>query len=663
MRARLILLSSMATLVLSLSVRAQYTQVVYSPGRCNGSATMIMGDEIKFYPLVPPGPDPFVCWILVQSGQGDVILTDDAGGTSTGLYMNTGDLIMLKTLPPYTLYFQGGTMTVAWGGAVLGASSNPVCATGVFGPVVLRVDKRYDAKVESSTAGVGLQVASYGIVTQRTSGSLVYDYVSARTLQGTFGVPQCTGGGCCSPTEGVFPVNNAGTAAYTVYTVTSSPAKDFDYQLGLPAALAAAASAAPTSGAPPLTVAFTGSATGGTQPYTWDWDFGDGTAHKTVKSPNHTYSAAGTYHPILKVKDAAGAVSKDTHLTITVAASFSVAANATPAQGSAPLTVAFTATPSGGAVPLTYGWTFGDGATSTEQNPSHTYEAIGDYHPVVTVHDAASNTATDDHLVIHALGPGALTATASADRTFGTLPLTVNFTGAGTGGTQPYSYRWTFGDGSDAVTEQNPSHTFATVGSFPVTLTVTDSGAQAATDDHLRIYVTSSFLVTASATPTTGPAPLTVQFSAALQGGTAPYQYSWTFGDGGTSTEAAPSHVYAADGSYNAVLAVVDNGGQGAVDNHLLIAVGTDAAPVITGVSKVAGAPSFRLKVKGTGFQPGCIIFANETPVPVTVYKSSTQLVAKQGSALKALFPKGVPVCVQVRNPDGFVSGCSTYAR
>jgi PKD repeat protein len=662
MRARLILLLSLAALALPLALPAQYTQVVYSAGRCDGSLTMVMGDQIRLYPMVPPGPDPFVCWIMVLSGQGDVILTDDAGGTSVGLYMNTGDLFMLKTLPPYTLYFQGGTMRVAWGGAVAGATSNPVCATGVFGPVVLRVDKRYDARAESSTAGVGLQVASYGTVTQRTSGTLNYDYVSGRTLQGTFAAPQCTGAACCSPTSAAFPVNNAGTAPYTVYTVTSSPAKDFDYVLGLPAALTATASATPTSGAPPLTVAFVGAATGGTKPYTWDWDFGDGSTHKTVQNPNHTYSAAGTYHPILKVKDAAGAVSRDTHLTITAAVSFPVSANATPAQGPAPLAVAFSATPSGGTAPLTYSWTFGDGATSSEQNPSHTYTEVGDYHPVVTVHDASGNTATDDHLVIHALGPGALTASASANRTFGTLPLAIAFAGAGSGGTPPYSYLWTFGDGTTS-TEQSPSHTYTTVGSFPVTFTVTDSASKTATDDHLRIYVTSSFLITASATPTTGPAPLAVQFSATLQGGTAPYAYSWTFGDGSTSTEAAPTHVYAADGSYNVVLAVVDLGGQAAVDDHLVIAVGIDAAPVVTGVTQVAGAPSFRLKVTGTGFKPGCAIFANQIPVPVVSYKSSTQLVAKEGSQLKTLFPKGTPVCVQVRNLDGFVSGCFTYTR
>src|SRR5512143_1974185 len=108
MRARLCFLLLIALAAVPLAVSAQYTQVVYSAGRCDGSLTVIAGDEVKFYPMIPPGPDPFLCWIYVQSGQGSAIITDDAGGTSVDLYLNTGDLLMFKTLPPYTLFYQGG---------------------------------------------------------------------------------------------------------------------------------------------------------------------------------------------------------------------------------------------------------------------------------------------------------------------------------------------------------------------------------------------------------------------------------------------------------------------------------------------------------------------------------------------------------------------------
>jgi len=72
-----------------------------------------------------------------------------------------------------------------------------------------------------------------------------------------------------------------------------------------------------------------------------------------------------------------------------------VTAGATPTSGTVPLTVAFTADgidPDG--TPLTYSWTFGDGATSTEQNPVHTYTCNGDFKATVEAKDAGDGTGT-----------------------------------------------------------------------------------------------------------------------------------------------------------------------------------------------------------------------------------------------------------------------------
>jgi len=68
--------------------------------------------------------------------------------------------------------------------------------------------------------------------------------------------------------------------------------------------------------------------------------------------------------------------------------SFTVTASASPTTGAAPLTVSFTATSMMGTPPYTYEWDFGDGATSTEQNPIHTYENPGVYNVTVTSTDA-----------------------------------------------------------------------------------------------------------------------------------------------------------------------------------------------------------------------------------------------------------------------------------
>lgn len=68
-------------------------------------------------------------------------------------------------------------------------------------------------------------------------------------------------------------------------------------------------------------------------------------------------------------------------------------------------------------------------------------------------------------------------------------------------------------------------------------------------------------VVSATADPASGGAPLTVAFASTVSGGVGPYSYFWDFGDGSTSTEANPTHVYTAGGTYSAELTVADDCG------------------------------------------------------------------------------------------------------
>ncbi|GAI81789.1 unnamed protein product, partial [marine sediment metagenome] len=158
------------------------------------------------------------------------------------------------------------------------------------------------------------------------------------------------------------------------------------------ATLEASCAAYPTSGEVPLTVNFTGNASGGTPPYSYSWDFGDGT-FSSEQIPSHTYSEAGDYTITLTVTDSESNQDNDSLIiNASVPANPLVAScTASPVLGEVPLTVNFTGIATGGVLPYSYSWDFGDGTSSSEQIPTHTYSQAGDYSITLTVTDSQSS--------------------------------------------------------------------------------------------------------------------------------------------------------------------------------------------------------------------------------------------------------------------------------
>ena len=251
------------------------------------------------------------------------------------------------------------------------------------------------------------------------------------------------------------------------------------------APLVPSASADVTSGTVPLTVHFTGSATGGLPPYTYAWAFGDG-GTSTAQNPSHAYASAGSFSAVLTVSDSFSSTVSAPAISITAYTPLVASASAEVTSGTVPLTVHFTGSATGGLAPYTYSWTFGDGGTSTSQNPSHEYASAGGFSAVLTVGDSLSHSVSAPAITVTVFAP--LTASASVDVVSGTAPLTVHFSGAATGGLPPYTYAWTFGDGG-ILPGQGPSHEYAAPGTYPVSLTVTDSASHSAADTHLTITV------------------------------------------------------------------------------------------------------------------------------------------------------------------------------
>lgn len=239
-------------------------------------------------------------------------------------------------------------------------------------------------------------------------------------------------------------------------------------------------------------------------------------------------------------------------------------------SGVAPLDVEFTGVAAGGVEPYTYRWEFGDGATESTATSYHIYEAPGNFVATFTATDAegAFGSATIS-LVVGADDVPVVQAT--SDVTSGTAPLAVNFTGTVSGGDAPVAVEWSFGDGSTS-TDLEPSYTYQFSGNYVVTFTATDAtGDEAEATLMITVGSDSKPVVAVGADPTSGPAPLNVQFEANAAGGDAPLTYAWDFGDGDTSTDTNPTHTYTADGTYNAKVTVTDADGDTAMSSAAIV--------------------------------------------------------------------------------------------
>lgn len=307
----------------------------------------------------------------------------------------------------------------------------------------------------------------------------------------------------------------------------------------------AAFSASVTEGCASLAVAFRDESGGA--PKFWNWDFGNGQL-SNLQNPVVVYAAPGVYTVKLVVRNSNGinSITKTDYIRVFPAPTVSFRANLQTAC--APATINFTDQsnmPNGSIV--SWLWDFGDGTTSTLQNPSKTYTKNGFYTVSLKVvsNTGCTNAAASPRFIRIVNGVTANFSEVNSGNC--NPPFTVNFTNQSTGpGT--LSYAWDFGNGNQSA-QTNPSTNYNLAGNYTVSMIATSSlGCKDTVQKTVALRTASvSANIPDSACLNR---PLLLQNTSSPN----PTGSNWNFGDGRTSNQNNPLIAYSTPGTYTVKL-------------------------------------------------------------------------------------------------------------
>jgi len=325
----------------------------------------------------------------------------------------------------------------------------------------------------------------------------------------------------------------------------------------------------------------------------YEWDFGDGTTDTGITKTKN-FANKGTYLVKLRVIDQNNLAGETSVLIQVGLDSYAPVAiiRADKYFGKAPLTVSFDASSSfdpDGTI-ASYEWAFGDGASSREMKPTHTFEKPGSYIVTLWLEDdkgllSFASTLIQVRKEIGLSDLYAPIAIFTADKYYGVPPLTVSFDASSSfdpDGTI-VRYEWDFGDGGTA-TGMIAAHVFVSRGTYLVKLRVIDQNNLAGETSVLIQVGLDSYAPVAiiRADRYAGKAPLAVDFDASFSfdpDGTI-VRYEWDFGDGNKDTGPTTLHVYTKEGIYRVTLKVTDNTNK-TDETYAYIQVKTQPAPNI----------------------------------------------------------------------------------
>ena len=249
-----------------------------------------------------------------------------------------------------------------------------------------------------------------------------------------------------------------------------------------------------------------------------------------------------------------------------IGANFS--ANATTVAVGSPL--AFSDTSTG--YPDAWSWDFGDGSTSSAQNPVYSYATTGLKTVALQAYMSENGTITNtitktNYINVTAAPPPAPVADFTGTPTTVSLGTTVQFND--TSAYSPTSWSWNFGD-SGGSSLQNPTHLYTSIGVYNVSLTATNAqGSSTATKtNYINVTALAPPVASFTSNVTSGGIPLPVQFTDTTSN--TPTSWLWTFGDtGATSTSQNPSHTFTTQGNWSVSLKATNAAGNNTVIHYI----------------------------------------------------------------------------------------------
>ena len=270
------------------------------------------------------------------------------------------------------------------------------------------------------------------------------------------------------------------------------------------------------------------------------WNFGDGSPlDSSGANVSHSYGAVGSYTAIVTASNSVSSQSATTTVTITDVPPLASFTSSSPDQLGQVTSFSNTSTGSN----LSYDWNFGDGNSSTEPSPIHTYGLTGTYTVTLTASNSADTDSTSALVTITDVPPLASFTSSSPDE----VGQVTTFTNTSTG--TNLSYDWNFGDGNSSTVE-NPTHTYGLTGTYTVTLTASNSAATSIKTATVTIDDVPPLASFTSSSP--DELGQVTSFTNNSTGSNLTYE--WDFGDGNSSTVENPTHTYGLTGTYTVTL-------------------------------------------------------------------------------------------------------------